>query len=171
MDLAPYINGLEAALRASAQTSSPDVQEAAERLAQSLEPAVRLTLMEVVSDTAAEATARLDGDLVEVRLRGGSPEIVVERALRGEGAGAPLIQPTPPAPPLDDEGGGVSRISLRLPESLKAQVDQAAAVEGCSVNTWLIRAVQQALVPTAGLEISSPGGHVRVGRSMTGWAH
>ena len=162
MDLAPYINGLEAALRASAQTSSPDVQEAAERLAQSLEPAVRLTLMEVVSDTAAEATARLDGDLVEVRLRGGSPEIVVERALRGEGAGAP---------PLDDEGGGVSRISLRLPESLKAQVDQAAAVEGCSVNTWLIRAVQQALVPTAGLEISSPGGHVRVGRSMTGWAH
>jgi predicted HicB family RNase H-like nuclease len=46
-------------------------------------------------------------------------------------------------------GGGVgeeltARISLRLPESLKAAVEKAADREGVSTNTWLVRAIARA---------------------------
>ena len=33
----------------------------------------------------------------------------------------------------------------RLPETLKARAEEAAAAEGVSVNTWLVRAVSRAL--------------------------
>lgn len=167
MDIAPYIGSLSSALAASAQTSSPEVREAAERLAQGMGPAVRLAFMEMVSDVAAEVTSRLDSDVVDVRLRGGNPEIVVERRVSNEHE--PPVPPPAPAPPVDDDGG-MSRVSLRLPDYLKGQVDEAAAAEGMSVNTWLIRAVQQALTPQPGIDISAPGGRVRIGRSITGWA-
>ena len=39
----------------------------------------------------------------------------------------------------------MSRINLRLPDQLKARVEQAAAGEGLSVNTWLVRAAAAAL--------------------------
>ncbi|GAB2618388.1 toxin-antitoxin system HicB family antitoxin [Pseudactinotalea suaedae] len=176
MDLTPYVSSLNSALVTSAQTSSPEVREAAERLAQGMEPAIRLTFMEMASDVAAEVTARLDGDVIDVRLRGGNPEIVVDRAsVSHEGPTTPFgtppeppAPPAPPQPPVDDDGG-MSRISLRLPDYLKSQVDEAAAAEGVSVNTWLVRAIQQALTPQSGIDITTPGGRVRIGRSMTGW--
>ncbi|GAB2967755.1 hypothetical protein [Actinotalea caeni] len=174
MDLNPYVANLSSALVATAQTSTPEVREAAERLAQGMEPAVRLTFMEMASDMAAEVTARLDGDVVDVRLRGGNPEIVVDRHSRADEEPTPPFPPEPPAPPVPpqppvDDDGGMSRISLRLPDYLKSQVDDSAAAEGVSVNTWLIRAVQQALTPQSGIDISTPGGRVRIGRSVTGW--
>lgn len=177
MDLNPYVSSLTSSLVATAQSSSQEVREAAERLAQGMEPAVRLSLMEMASDVAAEVTSRLDGEVVDVRLRGGNPEIVVDRSGTADaqptvpfGAPEPPQPPGPPQPPADDEGG-TSRISLRLPEYLKSQVDEAAAAEGVSANTWLVRAVQSALTPGhSGIDITTPGGRVRIGRSMTGWA-
>lgn len=175
MDLTPYVTSLNSALVNSAQTSSHEVREAAERLAQGMEPAIRLTFMEMASDVAAEVTARLDGDVIDVRLRGGNPEVVVDRAVSHEEPTVPFgtppeppAPPAPPQPPIDDDGG-LSRVSLRLPDYLKSQVDEAAAKEGVSVNTWLVRAVQQALTPQSGIDITTPGGRVRIGRSMTGW--
>ncbi len=70
---------------------------------------------------------------------------------------------TPPTPPDDDEA--VARISLRLPESLKARADAAAAAAGVSLNTWLVRAVATGLqAPPPHAPRSGPG------RRMTGWA-
>lgn len=176
MDLTPYVASLTSALVTSAQTSSPEVREAAERLAQGIEPALRLTFMEMASDVAAEVTSRLDGDVVDVRLRGGNPEIVVDRA-RDEQPTVPFgtppeppVAPAPPQPPVDDDGS-TARISLRLPDYLKTQADEAAAGEKVSLNTWLIRAVQLALTPNqGGIDITTPGGRVRIGRSLSGWA-
>src|ERR671937_837144 len=37
------------------------------------------------------------------------------------------------------------RITLRLPESLKTAVESAAARDGVSVNTWLVRALARAV--------------------------
>lgn len=128
--------------------------------------------MEMVSDVAAEVTSRLDGDVIDVRLRGGDPEIVVDRAAPSEPEPEFVLPPSPPAapqPPAEGDGG-LSRVSLRLPDRLKSQVDEAAASEGVSINTWLTYAVQQALSPASGTDISPPTGHVRIGRSVTGWA-
>ena len=162
MDLSPYLASLRQALATTARGSGEQVQDAAERLAQSLEPALRLTLMELASDVAAEVTVQLDGDVVELRLRGGNPEVVVQQRPRPAEPPAP---PAPPAPPVPEDDGGTARISLRLPETLKSQVDQAAGREGVSVNTWLVRAAQQALAGPAGATENV----TRTGRRMSGW--
>ena len=65
---------------------------------------------------------RLDGD--DVRRRACS------RATAAAGA----------APNHADDGDASARISLRLSEALKAEIDAAAARDGVSVNTWLVRA-------------------------------
>ena len=160
MDLAPYLSNLRDALAAAARTAGEDVQEAAERLAAALEPALRLTLLEFASELTDDITVKLDGDAVEVRLRGGQPEVVVERRPRTEPT--PPSPPTPPEPPVPSEDSQ-ARVSLRLPESLKTRIDDAAAAEGVSVNTWIVRTLQRSLeVPH--IPPSTPSG-----RRMTGW--
>ena len=42
-----------------------------------------------------------------------------------------------------------ARITLRLPEPLKASIEAAAAREGVSVNTWLVRALGRAVTGQA----------------------
>jgi hypothetical protein len=169
METTRYISGLNAALLNGAQSYPPEIREAAERLAHGLEPALRLAFMEIAADIAAEVTARLDGDVVDVRLRGGNPEIVVER--RVEGLDAPPAPPSPPAPPPVEDEGGMARISLRLPDGLKTQVDEAAATAGVSANTWLIRAIQQVLGAGRPEPDASGGaeGRKRPGRMISGW--
>ena len=51
---------------------------------------------------------------------------------------------TAPTPSAADETLA-ARITLRLPEGLKATIEIAAAREGVSVNTWLIRALARAV--------------------------
>lgn len=161
MDLAPYLSNLRDALAAAARTAGEDVEEAAERLAAALEPALRLTLLEFASELTDDITVKLDGDAVEVRLRGGQPEVVVERRPRTEPT--PPSPPTPPEPPVPSEDSQ-ARVSLRLPESLKTRIDDAAAAEGVSVNTWIVRAAQRALQAPPSPPFSPAT------RWMTGWA-
>ena len=47
-------------------------------------------------------------------------------------------------------GGATTRTTLRLPDHLKTQVEAAAARDGVSVNTWLVRAVAAALEQSTG---------------------
>ncbi|MEU8239778.1 hypothetical protein AB0C07_16165 [Actinoplanes missouriensis] len=48
------------------------------------------------------------------------------------------------APPVDGDTD-LAQIMLQLPESLRTHVEQIAAVEGISVNAWLVRAVTVAV--------------------------
>ncbi len=55
----------------------------------------------------------------------------------------------------DDFGYGaeaeMARITLRIPERLKAQIERTAQRQGISVNSWLVDAAAAALrLPTAG---------------------
>ena len=47
-------------------------------------------------------------------------------------------------PPEDVEDGGMARITLRLPESVKAKAEDSAAEAGVSLNTWLVNVVRAA---------------------------
>jgi uncharacterized protein (DUF1778 family) len=63
----------------------------------------------------------------------------------------------------------MSRINLRMPDHLKARIEQAAASEGLSVNAWLVRAAAAALERTSQSrrpERRAPQGAQR----YTGWA-
>lgn len=138
MDLSPYLESLRRDLAAAAAPAGEAAARSADLLSSALESAARLSLLEALSDAAAEITTKLDGSSVEVRLRGRDAELVVTD-------GAPAA--TAPPPPLVGDGGGgeVARITLRLPEALKEQAERAATEEGISVNAWLVRAVAGAL--------------------------
>jgi hypothetical protein len=75
--------------------------------------------------------------------------------------------PPPPAPPDADEGA-MARINLRLPEQLKAGIEQAAGRERLSVNAWLVRAAAAALASGGGVRRPRPRGG-RIGQAYTGW--
>jgi hypothetical protein len=64
----------------------------------------------------------------------------------------------------------MTRINLRLPDTLKARVEEAAGRERLSVNAWLVRAAAAALAP--GTRDAQPGRRTsRGGQSLTGWVH
>src|SRR5829696_2159227 len=77
MDLDGYVDHLQRGLADAAAAGGEAMVDAAGRLATSLDAAVRMALLEALSDAAAEITAALDGGSVEVRLRGREPELVV----------------------------------------------------------------------------------------------
>jgi hypothetical protein len=140
MDLQPYVDAVRRELAVAAATGGPDAQALAERLAAPLESAIRLAMLEVLSDAAEQITAGLAPASVEVRLRGRDPHFTVDP---GDGPVAPVV-PVAPMAEADDDGG-TWRVTLRLPEQLRPRVDAAARGAGLSVNAWLVRTVTAAL--------------------------
>ena len=161
MDLTPYVETLHRDLAVAADAGGEDARLLAERLAAPLESSVRLMLLDALSAAADEITRELAPGSVELRLRAGDPEFVV--ATPPAPAEEPLHD-APPAPELEE--AATARINLRLPEQLKAEVEQAASRERLSVNAWLIRAAAAAVANEA--RGSRPRGG-RIGQSFTGW--
>ena len=141
MDLTPYVDSLRRDLVATSKAGGDDVKQAAERLALALDPSTRLALMEAISQAAAEITSEMPAGGVDVRLHGRELDFVVHGA-----APLPPSPPAPPAPPGTDDvdEGGLSRITLRIPESVKAKAEERAADAGQSLNTWLVGVVRAA---------------------------
>ncbi|MFI2752181.1 histidine kinase [Cellulomonas sp. P22] len=151
MDLNRYVAELHHQLATAASAGGDEARELADRLTAPLDAAVRLVLLEALSVAANEITAELAPGSVDVRLRGRDPEFVVTPAPSSdfEDAAPPAAaDPVRPAA-LEPDDVSTSRTTLRLPDQLKAQVEDAAAREGMSVNTWLVRAVAAALQPAA----------------------
>ncbi|MFC4336543.1 toxin-antitoxin system HicB family antitoxin [Salininema proteolyticum] len=140
MDLTPYIDSLRRSLTAAAAPAGDDAARTAELLAEALDAGARLALMEALSEAAAEITEDLDkagsSASVDLKIRGKEVSFTINDMEETE---APAV---PPAPPTDDD---VARITLRLPESLKEDVETAAASSGVSVNAWLVRAINTAV--------------------------
>ena len=158
MDLERYVTDLRRQLAAVAETGGDEARGLAERLATSLDASARLVLLEALSEAAGEITREIAPGSVEVRLRGRDPEFAVTRA--PEPAFAEVAEAAP-APDITDDAS-TSRTTLRLPDQLKVRVEKAAAEDGLSLNTWLVRAI------AAGLEPKTRRS-VRAGDSYTGW--
>jgi hypothetical protein len=161
MQLDRYADRLRSQLAAVAETGSPEVQALAERMSTALDASIRLTLLEALSEAAGDISRELAPGSVDVRLRGGDPELVVTRAPEVAAHAAPAAAPTA-AEPVDDEPS-TFRTTLRLPERLKSRVEQAAATDGVSVNSWLVRAV------SAALDGDRPRAAPQTGNRFTGW--
>jgi len=180
MDITPYVDSLRRDLAAAAEAGGDEAKAAAERLALALDPAVRLALMDALSQAAAEITSELPAGSVDVRLRGREPEFVVDVPTMPLAPPAPSAPPLPPEPEEVDEDGTVARITLRIPESLKAKAEEMAAKSGHSLNTWLVNTIRNATRDRAinvDIDLSSiplfdefqRGPGRRGGRRMTGW--
>jgi hypothetical protein len=146
MELDRYVADLRGHLAAAAESGGEDVRAVAERLSVTLDAAARLVLLEA----ASEITRELAPGAVDVRLRGRDPELVVSRPPGTEfteAARASDLAATGTLTADATDDAATSRTTLRLPDQLKARVDKAAAEDGLSVNSWLVRAIAAALEP------------------------
>jgi hypothetical protein len=169
MDLTPYVDQLRRDLLIAADAGGEDARALAERLTAPLESSVRLALLSALSQAAEELTSQLAPGAVDVRLRGSDLGFAVTPPPAETPAG-PAADTPAPEPTIDLDEGGTLRITLRLPEQLKSRVDEAAARLGVSVNTWLVRAVANAMDPQPRPSAESRRGRWSGGSEYTGWA-
>jgi hypothetical protein len=150
MNLSPYLESVRTGVQNAAALADENTQQVAYKLGTAVESATRLALISALSDAAGVISAELAPSSVELRMSGDDPEFVVtvsspssEPALLLPGAGSGEDVPADLSEADEDEP--LSRISLRLPASVKARVDEQATKDGISTNAWLVRAVMDAL--------------------------
>lgn len=158
MDLSPYVETVRHGVTSAAALGDDATRQVAERLSGAVESSTRLALIRALSDAAAQVSAEVAPTSVELRMTGTDPELVVvvpapsaeptlllpdHHEAAGEAGASDSPEPEPEPLEIDDEP--VARISLRLPASVKARVDQKADRDGISTNAWLLRAVMDAL--------------------------
>ncbi len=146
MNIAAFVEALQQDLAAVAGMGDEATAEAARKISAALEPSLRLRLMDVLGEAAVELTSQLPDGHVEVRLAGGDPELIYVEERSG------------PMPSAEDSLS--ARVTLRLPETLKAVIDAAAQEAGVSANTWLLQQISRSTGPKR----RSSGG-----RRMTGY--
>lgn len=107
------------------------VAEVAERIATLLSRSVPGIVLDLLSQAAAELSSELPGGTVEIRVSGDDVDL------------AYVTEDAVAAPAGDAEGELSARITLRLSEGLKLRVEQAAAGESLSVNSFIVRTLDR----------------------------
>jgi hypothetical protein len=169
MDLTSYVSNLGREFATLAEAGGEESRALVERLTGSLESAIRMTLLDALSAAADEITRDLAPGSVELRLRGRDPSFVVTPP-PAETAVASAPAPVSEGDLTVADEGPATRINVRMPEQLKASIEEAAAKEGRSVNAWLVRAA------AAGLQRSDrdappepPRSAHKAAQRFTGW--
>jgi hypothetical protein len=131
MKMSPHVDALRNDLASAAALGDERAAEVGARLAEAATRSAPLRFLDALGEALLEANEQLPSGHLELRLAGNDPNVVfVEEA--GE-----------PAHARDEPSA--ARLTLRLPERLKSEVEAAAAREGVSVNTWLVRALSGAV--------------------------
>jgi hypothetical protein len=158
MQLSPYVGQVQAQLTATAALGDDATRRTADALAAAAEPSIRLAVLAAVTAAADEITAALldsaGAPAVAVRLDGDELRVEVR-----------TVEAAEPAP-VAEEAEASARISLRLSDSLKVDIETAARADAVSVNTWLVRAAGRALAASRGPHLDTKG---RNPHRITGW--
>jgi len=132
MNITAILESLQSDVEAASEGSEGATAQAVVRLGKLLQASVRVELLDALSEAAAELSDQLPAGRVEVRVAGSDVSLTFVGNQDEEAAEA--------APDEDS-----ARITLRLPESMKAAAEAAAGREGVSLNGWLVRAVKRNL--------------------------
>ena len=149
MELTPHVEALREDV-AALIGADPGAVQALERLDRALEASIQLRLLDALAQAAQELTDSVPGGHVEVRVAGRDAAFVF------------TPEPGMPAAAAEDDEAGMARLTVRLPESLKSRVEEAAVREGSSVNAWIVRAISE--------RSPTPPTSVRTDRRITGFA-
>ena len=156
MQMSQFIEGLQEDLQELAAIGGEDLMRTAQQLGGAIKQSARLRVIDALTQAALELSEQLPNGHVDVRVAGQDPEFVF----------VPEAEEEPTAPPVTE--GDHARITLRLPESLKVSIEKAAAQDGVSVNTWLVRALTRAVQIHGGSQWG--GGFTRTGKRITGYS-
>jgi len=120
------LSKLEEAIMRQVGLSGDDaaVAAAAEAMLDVLDATVRQIVVDLAQQAANEVSAQLPDHEVEVVISDGEPELRV-RAFDPGGEVAP--------------GSYEARLTLRLPDTVKELIEDAAADAGDSVNSWVVK--------------------------------
>lgn len=145
MELDKYTSALRADLLAAAALGDEHTRKTAEALGSAAQASARLMLLQALSDFADEISGRLDGHSVHLRLAGTEAVADVSRTSDNESPGADDTTDQEDYPTMDDVTGEMRRVTLRMVEHVKERAEEAASMNGVSLNSWLSQAVQGAL--------------------------
>lgn len=129
MQVQTAISRVESALQTQLQLggADPAVESAVQLLQAVLEPALRQGALDLAQQAAEEVAAQLPDRRVEVIIVDGDPTLRVSAEVGSPGGGG--------------EGEYEARLTLRLPQSLKNLVEQAADGSDESINSWVVKAL------------------------------
>ena len=157
MNLTPYVIAIEDGLVTAAAAGDEHTRRTAAALAGAVGPAVRVALMQALAEMALEVTHELGDRVVEMRLEGEDVRVAV-------GGPTDELADERTDEAFSDEGA-LARVTLRMPEGLKADAEAAAARKGVSLNTWLTRTVRDAV------GTGEAPAERRRGQRVKGWVH
>jgi HicB family len=128
MKMSLVIEGLRSDVAAVGELGDETVAEVAERISAIVARSAPSRILDLLTEVAGEVSAELPEGRVEIRLVGDDVEFayVDER----------MHTPEP-------EAEQSARITLRLSEQLKSRVEQSAANEALSVNSWILRTLER----------------------------
>ena len=128
MKMSLAVDGLRSDVVAVGELGDDAVAELAERIADVLARSTPARMLDLLSDAATEVSAELPEGRVELRVAGDDVRLayVEDEHVAGDG-----------------DGELSARITLRLSEALKARVEQGAAAQSTSVNSYIVRALER----------------------------
>jgi predicted transcriptional regulator len=154
MQLNSYLSAVAYDLDRATQLADDPTRDVARRLVTVLEPGLRMAMVQLLSDAAAQLTSELSGPVVTIRMDGREPvwHVVFPDAHDTTRASSDTSG--------DDEG--MARVTVRLPEAVKRRAENLAQAAGQSLNAWIIHALRRATSTDKTPTSSS--------RRITGWA-
>jgi hypothetical protein len=131
MKMSLVIEGLRSDVVAVSELGDDTVAEVAERIAAVLSRSAPARILDLLSDAATELSGELPEGRVEIRVAGDDVELSY------------VPDPDHAGPVADADAELSARITLRLSEGLKTRVEERAADEGVSVNSYIVRTLER----------------------------
>lgn len=140
MKLSPIVDGIAEDLRRAGAVGGEETSRVAELLIASIESSVGLRLLDALHVAAKELEEGApEGTTVTVSLEGRDPVLRLSvPASDTADADASGWSADRLAGYIDDE---LARLTVRLPEGLKSQIEQVAVRAGASINSWIVSAL------------------------------
>jgi hypothetical protein len=152
MQLTPYLEAVARDLDRATSLADEQTRELAHRVVSVLEPGLRLAMVQLLSDVAAQLTAELDGPVITIRMEGRDPSWNIAR----DDSSTDTYEVGP------DDDDSTARVTVRLPEVVKKRAEAAALNAGQSLNTWVVQTLRRATTTDSAPHRSS--------RRISGWA-
>jgi hypothetical protein len=150
MNVDGFVQAVVEDLGRTAAIGDEATARAAMLLTGTLDASLRRRLQEALSEAALELSGQIAPGRVDLRVAGSDLQLVPVDA---------VDEPAPVSGGADELFS--ARITLRLPESLKARLEAAATAAGVSVNTFVVQSLGRASGPRS----TNHGG----GRRLTGY--
>lgn len=128
MQISHFVEGVRTDVEGLGRLGGEEFASFAIRLSEALEPALRARLLEALDVVVAEAN--VDDSRQRLGLSLAGDEVTLTR-----------IEETRVEPEVPGEF--TARFALRLPDDLKARIEELAQRGGASTNSWIVRALSR----------------------------